>query len=57
MKCARCNRRLGAATITIGRMSFGPVCAKRMGMELRKYRAPAAPVVQDGQMDLFGGEV
>ena len=53
MRCTRCHRRIGAATITIGGMSFGPVCARIMGADLRKARAPAAAVLQDGQMPLW----
>ena len=53
MRCTRCHRRLGAAAITIGGMSFGPTCARIMGADLRRARAPAAAVLQDGQMPLF----
>ena len=60
MKCARCNRELKAATVTIGRMTVGPKCARLMG--LTKTRKVAAPhmrkvVIDTDTPDLFEGVI
>ena len=55
MRCAMCNRRIKGATFTIGRMSYGPTCAKRLGYFKNRKAKFVPPVVQDEQMDLFGG--
>lgn len=58
MKCSACNRRLNTATVTIGRLTLGPVCAKRAGLitTKRRTRAIVPAVLQDGQLQLWEAE-
>jgi len=55
VKCSACNRRINTAAVTIGRLSLGPVCAKRAGLMTtkRRTRAVVPAVLQNGQLNLF----
>ena len=55
MKCARCNRPLLSSAVKVGKMSVGPVCAKKMGLsDGKKIRIrKVETVVQEDQLDLF----
>jgi len=62
MKCASCHRLLLKAAATVGRASFGPVCARKMQIPATKSRAFRAGQTrakqgyfEENQMDLFEG--
>lgn len=55
MKCSRCQRQLKSASVTSGSQSYGPRCARLVG--LTPGRRVAAPVEQAGQLPLFVPEI
>lgn len=36
MKCAQCGRPIKQPAAQIGRLNFGPTCAKRLGLTVRQ---------------------
>ena len=61
MICAQCHRPMKSPAIQIGRVAFGPVCARRLGLIkpiharslARSLAIPQSPVRDDRTPDLF----
>lgn len=58
MNCAKCKRKLKAAAITLSGVSFGPVCARNLGLmptgtRRKKSAQRTAKRFDDGQARLF----
>lgn len=61
MICAQCHRPMKSPAIQIGRVAFGPTCARRLGLiksdparsAARSPAVPQAPVRDDRTPDLF----
>lgn len=58
MKCARCHRQLKSPAVVSGGQTFGPQCARKLGLPTGRARKGRA-AEQAGQLPLFevvGGE-
>ena len=54
MRCVMCGRALNRPALQLGRMTIGPVCARRLGLIQPKARQAAEPVYRDAlTKDLF----
>ena len=61
MICAQCHRPMKTPAIQIGRVAFGPTCARRLGLIksgparalARSLAIPQAPARDDRTPDLF----
>lgn len=61
MNCEKCKRPLKAAAITLSGVSYGPRCAKNLGLmptptRRRKTAHRTAKRFDDGQVRLFEGQ-
>ena len=58
MNCEKCKRPLKAAAITLSGVSFGPICARNLGLmptAIRRKKSAHKPAKRfdDGQAPLF----